>query len=210
MDKNTGGGGEIPLSLGRWAIGYNYAYVLSRVLQETAPRAILECGLGQSSRLISAYCASKKDATFDVVEQNKEWAALCKQNFCSSNNVNIFVREITQKEVEIGKGMTNVYTDFASVVEGKKYSLISIDGPWGSDGLSRVDVLPHIPAILEKDFVIMCDDCDRAGERAMVKMLEDKLHDCGIDFVSSGFGYYGGMKDIAVIASSSFKFTVSM
>ena len=46
------------ISLGRWAIGYNYAYVLARVLDEFKPNNILECGLGQSSKIIADYVTS--------------------------------------------------------------------------------------------------------------------------------------------------------
>lgn len=208
---NVGGG--LSLSLGRWAIGYNYAYVLSRALNDTKPRRILELGLGQSSKLIAAYAASNKDATFDIVEQDADWAALCKQSFCGSKQINIFIREIEQKRVSPKFSMTNIYKDFASVVNGKKYSLVSIDGPWGSKGrrsLSRVDILPHIPDILADDFVIICDDCERAGEKAMIKMLEDKLRESGVDFVSSGFERYRGAKDIVVIASKRLKFVTTM
>lgn len=207
--QNVRGGG-LSLSLGRWAIGYNYAYVLARVLEETSPRRILECGLGQSSALIGAYVEANGDVMFDVVEQDASWAELCKKRFFNSERTQVFVRPIEQKEYKPGAGKTNVYQDFGNVVAGKKYSLISIDGPWGSDGVSRVDVLEHIPEILADDFVIMCDDCERSGERAMVKMLEEKLKASGIDFASSGFGYYKGEKDIAVIASKGFTFVTTM
>lgn len=180
--------GGLSLSLGRWAIGYNYAYVLARVLGETSSLRILECGLGQSSALIGAYVEANGDVMFDVVEQDASWAELCKKRFFNSERTQVFVRPIVQKEYKPGAGKTNVYQDFGSVVASKKYSLISIDGPWGSDGVSRVDVLEHIPEILEDDFVIMCDDCERPGERAMVKMLEEKLKASGIDLLLLDLG----------------------
>lgn len=61
------------LSLGRWAIGYNYAYVLARVLDELKPTDILECGLGQSSKIITDYVSVNSGVNYDIVEQDQNW-----------------------------------------------------------------------------------------------------------------------------------------
>ena len=37
------------ISPGRWAVTYNYLYVITRILNEVRPRSILEFGLGFSS-----------------------------------------------------------------------------------------------------------------------------------------------------------------
>ena len=41
------------ISPGRWAVGYNYIYVLTRILNEMKPDRILDLGLGISSTIIS-------------------------------------------------------------------------------------------------------------------------------------------------------------
>jgi hypothetical protein len=64
---------EKSLSLGRWAIGYNYAYMLARVLEEFRPEHILECGLGQSSKIIPDYVEANDRAVYDIVEQDEDW-----------------------------------------------------------------------------------------------------------------------------------------
>jgi len=62
------------ISLGRWAIGYNYAYVLARVLDSIQPSNILEMGLGQSSKIINSFCMNTKAVkTYDIVEQDNTW-----------------------------------------------------------------------------------------------------------------------------------------
>lgn len=44
-------------SPGRWGVGYQYLYVLYRVLNEIKPRNILELGMGQTTRMIGQYAA---------------------------------------------------------------------------------------------------------------------------------------------------------
>lgn len=47
------------LSLGRAAIGYNFAYVLYRCLNEVNPENILELGLGQSTQIVMQYMKNR-------------------------------------------------------------------------------------------------------------------------------------------------------
>ncbi len=199
---------EKSLSLGRWAIGYNYAYILVRVLHELRPNSILECGLGQSSKIIADYVDSNNRAEYDIVEQDREWLDFFKRNCQLNDRTKVHIRNIIEAEFSRGEGAkTNIYEDFASVVEGKKYALISIDGPWGSDIYSRVDVIEHIPSILQEDFVILVDDFERAGEKNMVRLLKDKLDENGIHYAEAK---YSGLKDMCVIASEKWRFLTTL
>lgn len=45
------------VSPGRWAVGYNYLYILYRILNDVKPTNILELGLGQSTKLMAQYAA---------------------------------------------------------------------------------------------------------------------------------------------------------
>lgn len=197
------------LSLGRWAIGYNYAYVLARVLDEFRPTDILECGLGQSSKIITDYVSANSGVSYDIVEQDQNWIDFFKKNYCPENKANIYVKNIVETvfSMEGYNAKTYMYEGFGEIVEGKRYALISIDGPWGSNPYSRVDVVEHIPAILQEDFVIMVDDFERVGERNMVGLIKKKLNDSQIKYYE---GKYVGMKDICVITSEQWKFLTTM
>lgn len=198
------------ISLGRWAIGYNYAYVLARVLDEFKPNSILECGLGQSSKIIADFVAANDDVIYDIVEQDQSWSEFFKRNCCFIEKIRIHIRNIIETDLLIEEGVitkTYVYEDFESIIEGKKYALISIDGPWGSELYSRIDVAKHIPEILQEDFVIMVDDFERIGEQNMVNYLKKQLDNSEITYYE---GKYVGEKDIYVIVSEKWRFLVSM
>lgn len=197
---------EKSLSLGRWAIGYNYAYVLMRVLEEFKPKRILECGLGQSSKIITDYIAFKDGAAYDIVEQDPGWVDFLEQNCQFSKRVQIHIRDIIEKE-SIQGAKSYVYKDFDSVVKGKKYELLSIDGPWGSELYSRIDILDYIPFILQEDFVILIDDFERIGEHNMVNLLKEKLDQNNIAYA---VGKYSGSKDICIIVSAKWKFLTTL
>ena len=64
------------VSPGRWAVGYNYLYVLYRILDDIRPSHILELGLGQSTKIIgqyAAFCGLPEQIEHVVVEHDDEW-----------------------------------------------------------------------------------------------------------------------------------------
>lgn len=65
------------ISPGRWAVGYNYLYVLYRILDDIRPSHILELGLGQSTKLIGQYAIFPEvsgNIKHVVVEHDAEWS----------------------------------------------------------------------------------------------------------------------------------------
>ncbi len=193
------------LSLGRWAIGYQYAYVLSRVLNSIKPQNILECGMGQSTKIINSYISFFANTHADIVEQDADWIKFFGLENTLSDRVIIHHREAVPKKD--GKNECLVYKGFDSVVKEKKYQLISIDGPWGGDGISRVDILECIPEILSDEFVILMDDYERIGEKNTVSEIMKRLHNSSIDAVKA---VYRGEKDMVIITSLKLGFLLTM
>lgn len=66
------------LSLGDWAVGYNYVYFLVRILNSMKPKSILELGLGQSSKVISNYYNKLENIRYEIIEQDNEWVEFYK------------------------------------------------------------------------------------------------------------------------------------
>jgi hypothetical protein len=195
------------ISLGRWAIGYPYAYVMARVLNWLHPTCILECGLGQSTKIINSYVSyySDENCKLDVVEQDKDWIDF----FCKDNKLdkNVSIHNRALRTVRINGNECYAYSNFQSIVENKKYAFISIDGPWGGDFISRVDILEYIPDILEGQFAIMMDDYERLGEKNTVDMIMKKLSDNGI---KAKKGLYRGEKDMCIIVPDTMDFMFTM
>ncbi|MDR0649034.1 MAG: hypothetical protein LBF92_06835, partial [Synergistaceae bacterium] len=60
-------------SPGRWAVGYEFLYVLYRVLNSVRPKKILELGLGQTTNMLSQYVSAHEDVRHLIVEHDTEW-----------------------------------------------------------------------------------------------------------------------------------------
>ena len=83
---------NLPLSLGGWAIGYNFAYILYKALDEVRPQKILELGLGQSTKIINEY-AKHFSAEHHIVEHDPDWVDFFKRSTDISKMGNIHLLE---------------------------------------------------------------------------------------------------------------------
>lgn len=195
-------------SAGRWAVGYQYLYVMYRVLNEIQPQQILELGLGQSTRMIGQYVSSHEDAEHFIVEHDPEWIDFFSRDFalCERSKIIKLDREmISFKEAKA----VRTFKGFEEQFGGSKFDFISIDAPFGGDmkQYSRIDVLKILPDCLANDFIIIMDDTERYGETNTVNAMKEQLKQSGIAFA---MGRYSGDKDCTVICSENLKFVCSM
>lgn len=216
-DNNEG------ITPGYMAVGYNYLYVMTRILSEISPNNILDIGLGLSSTLFTKYYQwrEKKSNLIElnhiVIEHDDSWVDFYTQKHKMSKCT---VIEVCALEKGIHKG--NQYWRYDSDVFGRavkehKFSIISIDGPFGymirDDGIAyqpqyvRRDVVEFIPSILTDDFVIVIDDYDTRGVKNTVNEIINKFKDIN---VKTYLGIYYGRTNICVIASEKYKFLSSV
>lgn len=195
-------------SPGRWAVGYQFLYVMYRILNEVKPKSILELGLGQSTRMIAQYVRASSDVNHYVVEHDPGWIKFFSNNFAVPESTTIVQLPWDfrpYKEAE----RVRCYKDFAANFKDKVFDFISIDGPLGGDmhQYARIDTLSIVPESLAENFVIMIDDTERSGEIGMIAELLAKLDAAGIKYK---VGHYRGEKQATVICSLAWGFLSSM
>lgn len=198
---------EHTLSPGRWAVGYQFLYVLYRILDEVGPASILELGLGQSSKMTAQYAMNAEGVRHVIVEHDPSWIATFAANFALTSASTVVQLDLTETQAPSGSPVHR-YADFAAAVSNAEYDLIIIDGPFGFEQeLARVDVLDLIPGSLAEQFVIMVDDAHRRGERALIELVVDALDESGIPHVSA---MYKGQKDLWVVASADLAYLTTL
>ncbi|OIU88545.1 hypothetical protein BFN01_04480 [Microbacterium sp. AR7-10] len=198
---------ERTLSPGRWAVGYQFLYVLYRILDEVRPASILELGLGQSSKMTGQYALNVGGVRHVIVEHDADWIATFAANFALSSASTVVRLDLTQTEAPSG-AFVHRYADFATSLGEDEYDLVIVDGPFGFDqDLARVDVLDLIPRSLGKRFVIMLDDAHRRGERALIELVVAALDQSGIPYVSA---MYKGQKDLWIVASADLAYLATL
>lgn len=199
---------DFGVSPGRWAVGYNYLYVMTRILEEIRPQNVLDIGLGISTSLISRYFDYYKYAKGEhiVIEHDEKWIEFYTKRHKISECTQIYNSHLIEKEILSHTFMA--YENFARAVNGRKFDVISIDGPFGSEGgYSRRDILDFIPNVLRESFIIVLDDMHRIGEQNTFEEIKLILSKNGIAY---DFGLYSGETCCGVIVSADNRFICSM
>lgn len=203
---------DFAFSPGRGALGYPALYVLYRILDEFRPDSILETGMGQSTKMISLYNRYNKDCRHCVVEHDHDWIEFFCNHFSVPETTDILELPIIDAEMDVGgDGKTNVttYVNFRKSLDGRRFDLICIDGPYGyrSPVYSRIDIMGILPQCLKDRFVILLDDCDRQGELNTFKLILSKLMGEGIECC---YSVYNGEKGTGIIVSKDLEFMTTL
>lgn len=203
-----------PFSPGRAAIGYPTLYALYRILDEFQPKSILELGLGQSTKMIGSYVKWKEqkgeECKHIVVEHDKNWIDFFKNSFELSKSTEIMQMDLVKPYLDWENGTqieVNMYKDFGATLTDKVFDLIFIDGPFGSDVVSRIDIIDLLPECLNDSFILMLDDAERNGEQNTLKMITNVLNENNIKYARN---YYSGEKASAIITSENLHFYCTM
>lgn len=191
-------------SPGRWAVGYPFLYILYRVCNDFKPSSILELGLGQSSKMTTQYSLNAENKHI-IVEHDENWIEHCKKTISFSANTEI--KKMQLDTIKIKNHPVVVYKDFEKEFSKNTFDLILVDAPFGSEYISRIDILSIIPQALNKSFIIIVDDCERLGERRTIKEIEKRLKSLNIEYAK---GCYAGIKQTIVLTSKDLAFFCSL
>ena len=197
---------NLGLNVGRWAGNYSFFYILNRILSDYRPKRILDLGLGESSKFISTYLAhSLFESHHTVVEQDLNWISAFSEKFNLCERSKIIHCPIIETQI---KGFPTLsYQNFEENVSGE-YDLFIVDGPFGSDRYSRIDILSLVQKFEKaKEFIIIVDDSHRPGEQDTVEEICNCLKNKGISYHRAD---YSGSKQNTVIASEAYRYSTSL
>lgn len=197
---------NLPLNIGRWAGNYSFFYVLHRILKDTNQKAILELGLGESSKFVSACLKSYgKTSKHTIVEHDEEWKRQFTKGFTLEANSEIEIFPLEEKEYNNEK--YNAY-DGLLQKDFSEYTLFIVDGPFGTPRYSRFDIVEIVRTFEKnKEFVILVDDYNRDGEEETVKVLLDLFKEKNMNYK---IGVFKGDKNQILITSHHFSFLITV
>lgn len=197
---------NLPLNIGRWAGSYSFFYVLNRILNDFQPKSIIEFGLGESSKFISTYLDNYLHETDHfIIEQDTNWKKSFNERFQLSNRSSIEILPLVQKN--INGHQVNSYENIQEKIK-HKFDLYVVDGPFGSNNLSRFDIVLISELLTDQDdFIIIFDDFDRTGEKQtaeeLIKLFKKKN-------INIHLGIYSGSKSVLVLATDKYKYIKSL
>jgi len=195
----------LSISPGRMAASYSMLFILFRVMSDYRPLRILEFGLGESTRMINTFMSDVgADFHHVVVEGNKDWIDFFGNRYKTGTYTDI--RYMPCDKVMINGVSVNTHVDIPKS-EHEKYDLYVIDGPNGSKGVSRYDIVFMIDSFsVSDDFIVIFDDYDREGEQVSAGVFLRLIREKGLVVYT---GVYSGEKSQLVIATSKYRYATS-
>jgi hypothetical protein len=195
---------KLSLKIGRWAGNYSFFFLVHRILKDFQPQKIVEFGLGESSKFISAYNRSIGDFhEHIVIEQDNNWENIFNDSF-PNDNIKIQYQPLQKKKIH---GFEyNGYENIEKIPSDA--DLYIVDGPFGSPNYSRYDILHVLEEVdHSKEFILVFDDYNRKGEQEtandILKMFEAKNKK--VYFIK-----YEGSKAQFVLVTEKYKYVLSL
>ncbi|GHV55476.1 hypothetical protein FACS1894216_17920 [Synergistales bacterium] len=103
-------------SPGRWAVGYDFLYVLYRALSSFRPKKILELGLGQTTHMISQYVSANTDVKHTVVEHDLSWIKFYEKEHTILDRTEVIQMDLCDRSFM--ENQVTAYKDFSHRLTG--------------------------------------------------------------------------------------------
>lgn len=191
-------------SPGGWAVDYSFLFVLYKILNDMQPSEIIEFGLGQSSKMIHQYSTYfKKNAV--TIEDDEDWMKFFNKDKQGEYGVNIHILNLQM--INYNGFETRTYTGVDDFCSDKKFDLLVIDGPRGSEHYSRSQLINMAKRNLSDSFCIIFDDTERMGEQETLAEVYSYFKDHQMGYCSKT---YSSLKSFTVVCSEDLCFLTTL
>jgi hypothetical protein len=138
------------------------------------PATILEIGSGLSTIVLSKVIKETGyKAEFFSVDQDRTWQDHLKMH---CDNVNFYQFEIGTSGEFAMEGSNWFDIPLDSILRTKKYDLVIVDGPKGSESrLARYGIVDFLRGRLTETAIVFVDDTDREYEKVLLWHLRDMM-----------------------------------
>jgi predicted O-methyltransferase YrrM len=161
--------GDSPLSLGGWAIEPDFAELLVDTIVAQRPTLIVECGSGASTILIGRCLTALGNGRLVSLEHDGRFVERT-QALATAHDVldRVEVRH-TPLHANGSGGIWYHLEDGDLAMFSEGVDMIVVDGPpAGVAEQARYPVIPTLAPFIDEGTIVLLDDGDRPGERAIV------------------------------------------
>ncbi|KGM13827.1 protein-L-isoaspartate O-methyltransferase [Cellulomonas bogoriensis 69B4 = DSM 16987] len=162
---------------GDWALDAQSLAHLVELIQETAPRRVLEFGSGTSTVWLG-YLLERTGGHLTALEHNRDYFEQTRKHLRSHNLEHVVTLLHCRLSVQqIGETDQKWY-DMTDVDMSAPYDLVLVDGPPKSTGtFARMPAIYSVEQSLARQAVVALDDCDRPDEQEILRRWADDFPD---------------------------------
>jgi len=172
----------IPTALfpGGGATDHKLLYVLGRALGEFRFHSILECGAGETTKLLDAF-ARHSGHRVTTLEHDRDWVQrACARGLADTHSV-LHCPLVPYEDSLVG---SYIWYDTAQASSqlADRFDLFVVDGPGGTRRFSRFGITRFFPTRAADDWLLLWDDMERVGDLESFAALLRQLRAAGVDF----------------------------
>lgn len=163
-----------------WAMDPVSVLSVIRLVLESRPRLVVECGSGTSTAWIAAALKQNGEGRLVSLEHLDEYGAKTRAALASQGLEGVAEVRIAPLVAVPVEGSEMQWYDPALLADLGEIDMLLVDGPPKSVGPeARYPAIPVLAQKLRSGALIIVDDCDRAGEVATIKRWRDRMPDVG-------------------------------
>ena len=169
--------GELSLELGGWAADPVMAHNVVRLLVDTRPRVVVECGSGSSTVVISRCLRALGRGRVISLEHDPEYASRT-AGLLRLHGLEDLATVVTAPltALEVNGRIFRWYSSRYDPLLQDKIDVLLIDGPPGNTGpRARYPAVPVLKPHLAAECWVMLDDGDRPDERQIAHAWSREL-----------------------------------
>jgi predicted O-methyltransferase YrrM len=169
---------ECTLPTTTYSMRFANLHAILCALDRLKPKTIVEFGSGMSTIMVAAWLREQKQGQLISFDHDAEWANQTRQ-LLGQHELTPFGEVIaTCLHSTSGTGGEPWYDTKDKLNGIGEIDVVIVDGPPAGDNgheLSRYPALPVIQERLSDHAIVILDDCDRQGERAITRRWTDEF-----------------------------------
>jgi predicted O-methyltransferase YrrM len=181
--------GDLPLDFSRWAADPVMVHNVVRLLTETRPRFVVECGSGSSTVVIARCLQAMGHGRLVSLDHDPDFARRTTEMLRLhglQNVATVVTAPLTARQAN-GKAVRWYGPEYETLMT-ERIDLLLVDGPPGkSSPRARYPAVPILQPHLAPECWIMLDDGDRPDERASARAWQSELG-ANLSYLEGGRG----------------------
>lgn len=183
------------------AVNYGLLYILSRALLEYQFNDVIEFGVGQTTKVLSAY-ANFLGKRVISIEHDINWVKAVSSSTVAESHEILYAPMKKFRHKKFGEYSWYELPANSDLLKETRFDLFLIDGPPGTKRRSRIGIVEKFPEMCAKEWLIIWDDLDRSGDLETFVIFTESLKETDIDF---DYAFCTSMKTVGIIYTKKFQ-----
>jgi len=174
-----------------WAISPDFASIILKKIRNNKIDQIIECGSGVSTIIICYLMKQRGSGHLYTLEHDIEYAEKTRQQLVNNNLADFATIMVSELVPHTINGVVWNWYDISNIKTDQKFDMLIVDGPpFQIQANSRYPAIPLLNKHLNKNAIVLIDDCKRDEDKSVVKQWISEFNDFHDEWIETEKGAY--------------------